>query len=164
MGRKVDWLFAHGDVKLGFGEAGKNDDATKKLIDGSFKMPKLMKSMFNNLCRKPSIVNKISIPTFLVMGKYIVCCCLLYSVSHLLFALLGRELTYKIMDCPGGYVCRINSLPPHSFPTKEINAVNLTPVLELILRAKALMENNLDVYDKAYFQHVLCLHNHIFHL
>lgn len=112
-------------------------------------MPKVMKSMFNNLCRKPSIVNTISIPTFLVMGKYIICSCLLNSVSHLIFFLLGHDLTYKIMDCPVGYVCRINSLLPHSFPTKESNAVNLIPVLELILRAKSLMENNLDMYDKA---------------
>lgn len=128
MGRKVDWLFKSCNVELGCGEASKNEDSTKMLSDGSFKMPKVMKGMLYKLCQSQEIKQKISIPSFLVMDK---------------------TLFFKIMDCPGGYVCRINTLPSRSFPCKEIDVVCfLLPLLDLVLRTRLMMENNYEIYKE----------------
>lgn len=66
-GRKIDWIFKREDIELRCGEAAKDMNQTKMLLDGGFKMPKVMKSMFSGLCQSsPSSVMDISVPGFLV--------------------------------------------------------------------------------------------------
>lgn len=53
-------------------ECGKNgSNSTKELSDGMFKIPIVMKDMFNSLAKKsPSLVRDITISSLMIMGKY----------------------------------------------------------------------------------------------
>lgn len=66
-GRRIDWIFKRDDTELGCGEAAKDMNRTKMLLDGGFKMPKVIKSMFSSLCQSAHIsVKKIVVPRFMV--------------------------------------------------------------------------------------------------
>lgn len=121
-GRKIDWIFKQDETALGCGEAAKNRDHTKTLLDGGFKMPKVMKSMFATLSESaPEYVRDLTVPGFLVTQMSVV---------------------EKVMDAPSGYVCRVNSLPARPFPSSEKEVIPLLiPILRQILKAKMSMES-----------------------
>lgn len=80
-GRKIDWIFKQDSTELGCGEAAKSNDPTKMLLDGGFKMPKVMKSMFSSLSESASDRTKdLKIHGFLVTRE---CLCLSMFVNHL---------------------------------------------------------------------------------
>lgn len=72
MGRKVDMVYKLQPNEYGCMEYGKDENnSTKELSDGMFKIPIIMKDMFNSLAKKtPSLVNDITISSLMIMGKY----------------------------------------------------------------------------------------------
>ncbi|KAG1382161.1 hypothetical protein G6F61_002521 [Rhizopus arrhizus] len=88
---------------------------TKQLMDGGFKIPKILKDMFVNLANSsPDKVREI-----VTVG---------YQVMETKFALLT-------MDSPAGAVCRINHLHPLQFPDDpELITKQLLPILETVCK------------------------------
>lgn len=94
---------------------------TKQLMDGGFKIPKILKDMFVNLANSsPDKVREI-----VTVG---------YQVMETKFALLT-------MDSPAGAVCRINHLHPLQFPDDpELITKQLLPILETVYRSRLIIE------------------------
>ncbi|KAI9272206.1 hypothetical protein EDC94DRAFT_638785 [Helicostylum pulchrum] len=69
MGRKVDMVYKLQPNEYGCMEYGKDEsNSTKELSDGMFKIPIIMKDMFNSLAKKtPSLVNDITISSLMIM-------------------------------------------------------------------------------------------------
>ncbi|KAI8887828.1 hypothetical protein K501DRAFT_150933, partial [Backusella circina FSU 941] len=84
-----NFLFKCKKMELGCAECGRMDvlNSTKELMDGSFKLPKVLKDMFMNyLAALPSLVRK------------------LYVIG---FILMETKLTLTMLDSPAGYVSRV---------------------------------------------------------
>lgn len=57
--------------EFGCMECGRYNDSTKKLSNGMFKIPVVMKDIFNSIVKVvPFKVNDITISSLLIMGKY----------------------------------------------------------------------------------------------
>ncbi|KAG2233104.1 hypothetical protein INT48_005848 [Thamnidium elegans] len=69
MGRKVDKVYKLEPNEYGCMECGKDgNNSTKELSDGMFKIPIIMKDMFNSLAKKtPSLVNDVTISSLMIM-------------------------------------------------------------------------------------------------
>ncbi|KAI9259537.1 hypothetical protein BDA99DRAFT_95318 [Phascolomyces articulosus] len=90
IGNKTDIRFATEVFEFGTVEAGKESNITSKktIIESGFKIPKILKDMFIQLLKEsPTSVREIK--TF---G----------------FTLSGISMLPQILDCPQGYVCRMN--------------------------------------------------------
>lgn len=70
IGRKVDLLYKRQQLEYGCCECGVNDNQTKELYDGSFKMMKVLKDMLYNLHKTaPNSVREFTLIGFLMFGK-----------------------------------------------------------------------------------------------
>ncbi|GAN06832.1 hypothetical protein MAM1_0137c06322 [Mucor ambiguus] len=122
MGRKVDMVYKLQPNEYGCMECGKDENnSTKELSDGMFKIPIIMKDMFNSLAKKtPSLVNDITISSLMIMET---------------------KISLIIMDSPGGNVCRISRLKPLYFPVCSLNFMSsLVSIMKLVYTARLNME------------------------
>ncbi|KAI7900632.1 uncharacterized protein BX663DRAFT_151916 [Cokeromyces recurvatus] len=122
MGRKVDMVYKLQPNEYGCMECGKDENnSTKELSDGMFKIPIIMKDMFNSLAKKtPSLVNDITISSLMIMET---------------------KISLIIMDSPGGNVCRISRLKPLYFPVSSLNFMSsLVSIMKLVYTARLNME------------------------
>ncbi|KAK4515609.1 uncharacterized protein ATC70_010560 [Mucor velutinosus] len=124
-GRKVDLEFKSADTEYGLAECSRyhslND--TKQLMDGGFKMPKIMKEMIYQLVKKrsPQSFRDVSVIGFLP--------------SELNLSLL-------LLDIPDGYVCRISHRHPLKYPDDEDSIAKEFPqILKVVYQSRLLMEN-----------------------
>ncbi len=70
-GRKMDMIFNADQMEYGCLECGRfnNLNSTKELMDGSFKLPVVMKEMFVNLCNaSPTLINDLHVVAFMILG------------------------------------------------------------------------------------------------
>ena len=70
MGRRTDTTYIGGDdVELGCLEINKTNNQTKELLDGSIKMPTVMRDMLMKLVEEsPTLVNELHILGYVIMG------------------------------------------------------------------------------------------------
>jgi hypothetical protein len=69
-GRKLDLVFFRQLLEYGCCECGRDDDQTKELYDGGFKMAKVLKDMLYALYQKsPYVLRDLSLPGFLLFSK-----------------------------------------------------------------------------------------------
>ncbi|KAI9478905.1 MAG: hypothetical protein EXX96DRAFT_572676 [Benjaminiella poitrasii] len=121
-GRKVDFIFYRQLLEYGCCECGRNDDQTKKLKDGIFKMARVLKDMLYSLYKKS--------PESL---------CGLTLVGFLLFE---TKFTMVLYDAPAGYICRISHTKTTDLPEEADDICNeLLPILEAVYRARLTMES-----------------------
>ncbi|KAI9364102.1 hypothetical protein BD770DRAFT_309044, partial [Pilaira anomala] len=98
-GHKMDMIFKNESGEFGCAECGRFYDlnSTKELMDGSFKLPKIMKDMLAHVCNDaPSSIRKLEIAGFMI---------------------LENKITLISLDVPAGYTCRINRFESLYFPT-----------------------------------------------
>ncbi|KAG1422283.1 hypothetical protein G6F58_003370 [Rhizopus delemar] len=122
MGRKVDMVYKLQPNEYGCMECGKDENnSTKELSDGMFKIPIIMKDIVNSLAKKTSsLVNDITISSLMIMGT---------------------KISLIIMDSPGGNVCRISRLKPLYFPVCPLNFMSsLVSIMKLVYTARLNME------------------------
>lgn len=72
MGRRVDMVYKLQPNEYGYMEYGRfESNSTKELSDRMFKIPIVMKDMFNSIAKiAPSLVNEFIISSLMIMGKY----------------------------------------------------------------------------------------------
>lgn len=71
-GRKVDLIMMKDRDEYGCAEASKflNDNETKVMMDGGFKMPKVLKDMLNQMAKQaPELLGELTVPGFVLTGK-----------------------------------------------------------------------------------------------
>ncbi|KAI8077093.1 hypothetical protein BDF21DRAFT_445102 [Thamnidium elegans] len=122
MGRKVDKVYKLEPNEYGCMECGKDgNNSTKELSDGMFKIPIIMKDMFNSLAKKtPSLVNDVTISSLMIMET---------------------KISLIIMDSSGGNVCRVSRLKPLYFPVCPFNFMSsLISIMKLVYTARLNME------------------------
>ncbi|KAG2221872.1 hypothetical protein INT45_012516, partial [Circinella minor] len=128
MGRRTNTNYIGGDgVELECLEVGKASDQTKEFMDGSIKMPIVMRDMLLKLAGKsPVLVNELHVLRYVIMGN---------TISS-----LG-------MDIPrSGYVTRSRCIKPVASPdSNESFVMHIGPLLELASIEKAIAE---DTYSK----------------
>ncbi|KAI9466435.1 hypothetical protein BDB00DRAFT_872194 [Zychaea mexicana] len=127
MGRRTDTTYIGGNgVELGCLEIGRTNDQTKEFIDGSIKMPMVMRDMLLKLVEEnPALVNQLHILGYLIMGD---------------------KVSLMDMDIPDGYVTRIRRTKQVAYPDSSKNfIVHIGPLLELAAIGKEIVE---DTYKK----------------
>ncbi|KAI7858785.1 hypothetical protein BDC45DRAFT_564895 [Circinella umbellata] len=127
MGRRTDTSYiGGGDVELGCLEIGKASDQTKEFMDGSIKMPIVMRDMLLKLVEESqALVNELHTLGYVIMGN---------------------KISLLDMDIPGGYVTRIRRTKPKTYPNSSENfVVRIGPLLDLAVIGKAIVE---DTYNK----------------
>ncbi|KAI8048223.1 hypothetical protein BDF21DRAFT_433586 [Thamnidium elegans] len=94
---------------------------TEQLLDGGFKMSKVLKDMFVNLSNSsPDKVRDI-----VTVG----------------YQLMETKFTLSIMDSPAGSVCRINHLYPLQFPDDpQLITKQLLQISEVVYRSRLIIE------------------------
>ncbi|CAO3643431.1 unnamed protein product [Cunninghamella blakesleeana] len=111
--------------ELGCGEVGinNNDNCTKELNDGKFKLPKILKEMLLQLITfSPSNVNKLK-----TVG----------------YSIMGTKINMIYMDIPKGYICRISRSKPLYFPTISSQLIRMMiPLLSLSWNGKKIMNES----------------------
>ncbi|KAI7859393.1 hypothetical protein BDC45DRAFT_475199 [Circinella umbellata] len=130
MGRRTDTTYIGGDgVELGCLEIGKTNNQTKELMDGSIKMPVVMRDMLMKLVEEtPSLVNKLHILGYMIMGN---------------------KVSLLDMDIPDGYVTRIRRTKPATYPHGSKNfAVRIAPLLQLAAIGKKIVEDTFEIYSE----------------
>lgn len=72
MGRSVDMVYKLQPNEYGCMEYGRfESNSPKELSDRMFKIPIVMKDMFNSIAKiAPSLVNEFIISSLMIMGKY----------------------------------------------------------------------------------------------
>ncbi|KAI9354383.1 hypothetical protein BD770DRAFT_367469 [Pilaira anomala] len=123
-GHKMDMIFKNESGEFGCAECGRFYDlnSTKKLMEGSFKLPKIMKDMLAHVCNDaPTNIRKLEIAGFII---------------------LENKITLMSLDVPAGYTCRINCFESFFFPTTSTSiARRFLAILELVCRARLIMES-----------------------
>ncbi|KAI9484340.1 hypothetical protein BDB00DRAFT_153947 [Zychaea mexicana] len=123
MGRRTDTTYIGGNgVELGCLEIGRTNDQTKEFIDGSIKMPMVMRDMLLKLVEEnPALVNQLHILGYLIMGD---------------------KVSLMDMDIPDGYVTRIRRTKQVAYPDSSKNfIVRIGPLLELAAIGKEIVED-----------------------
>lgn len=144
---KVDILFKRFTYELGCAKVGDHDVLViddQYLNDGMLNLPKTLRNMLCSLVEvNPCKINE------------------LYTIG---FLMMGLDLELLIMNVPAGKtITRVNRTKRLSFPTtaKSIR-LDLLPLLELTLVAKALMENLMRIIDERKRKAVVLDTNEIF--
>jgi hypothetical protein len=72
MGRRIDMVYKVQPNEYGCMECGRfESNSTKEFSDGMFKIPIVMKDMFNSIAKiAPSLVNEFTISSLMIMGEY----------------------------------------------------------------------------------------------
>ncbi|KAG2222833.1 hypothetical protein INT45_000448 [Circinella minor] len=115
----ADTTYIGGDgVELGCLEIGKTNIQTKELMDGSIKMPVVMRDMLMELVEETTpLVNKLHILGYVIMGN---------------------KVSLLDMDIPDGYVTRIRRTKPATYPHSSKNfAVRFAPFEQEISLSEA---------------------------
>ncbi|KAI9496365.1 hypothetical protein BDB00DRAFT_810188 [Zychaea mexicana] len=125
---KPNLLLIKQEIEYGCAEhCGFNNAIKKELFGKWLKLPKIMKDMFSRCCRKLDD-DEDGIRRLKIVG---------FAHNHLRFQLLT-------MDSPAGYVCRVSKYKEYEVPLSATKIESqLIPILQLILKAKALVKANI---------------------
>lgn len=118
-GRKLDMVFKRNSEEYGLTECSRyhQSNDTKQLMDGGFKMPKILKDMFVNLVG--SCPDKVR------------------NIETIGYQLMETKFILFTMDSPAGVVCRINHLYPLKFPDDpDLITKQLLQILEVVYRSR----------------------------
>ncbi|KAG1644675.1 hypothetical protein G6F44_002587 [Rhizopus delemar] len=130
MGRSVDMVYKLQPNEYGCMEYGRfESNSPKELSDRMFKIPIVMKDMFNSIAKiAPSLVNEFIISSLMIMET---------------------KISLIIMDSPMGHVCHISRLKPQYFPVCSVDFMNLlVSVMKLVYTARLSMENTFSLVAK----------------
>ncbi|KAI9492362.1 hypothetical protein BDB00DRAFT_765640 [Zychaea mexicana] len=120
---RPDLLLIKDGLEYGCSEVGKSEDVVankKEVVETYLHSPKTMKDLFNRISQEVNhdlqITRKLKI----------VC-----------FHNTGRRMKLSVMDCPDGYVCRVQETEEYKIPMSvECLAAQIIPMLTLTLQAK----------------------------
>ncbi|KAG2217724.1 hypothetical protein INT45_001267 [Circinella minor] len=114
--------FQHG-FEYGCSEVGKSEDVVaskKEVVETYLHSPKTMKDLFDRITQEADYDLQI-------IGKLKIVC----------FNNTGLRMKLSVMDCPKGYVCRVQETEEYKIPTSVKSlAAQIIPMLTLTLQAK----------------------------
>ncbi|KAI9273125.1 hypothetical protein BDA99DRAFT_284589 [Phascolomyces articulosus] len=120
---RPDLLLIKDDFDYGCSEVGKSEDVVankKELVETYLHSPKTMKDLFSR------ITQEVDHDLQITRKLKIVC-----------FNNTGRRMKLSVMDCPKGYVCRVQETEEYKIPTSVKSlAAQIIPILTLTLQAK----------------------------
>ncbi|RUP46190.1 hypothetical protein BC936DRAFT_147238 [Jimgerdemannia flammicorona] len=149
VGHRGDWVLrsvGNGDRdEFGVGEAAKqwtDNFSTKFMKEAGLKVPKALKDMLTKLMRKadwkPELCSRMQTVGIIHSGEYFMTKLNRNEVGMLTCYLLfiGLIMMPIFMDCPGGFVCRIQRGEIMEVPNCEERITALLPILAEILNIK----------------------------
>ncbi|KAF7723901.1 hypothetical protein EC973_001524 [Apophysomyces ossiformis] len=127
VGQKVDMIVRFVAEEFACAEAGRDSNGTtKELVEGMLKCPKSLRDMIFKL----ATLNPSEVHDIVTFG----------------FVFMGLKMTCLTMDCPAGYVCRLQRLGPILYPESEQTFVaRITSLILTVWRIKAMMKRSLAV-------------------
>ncbi|KAI8137289.1 hypothetical protein BJV82DRAFT_358550 [Fennellomyces sp. T-0311] len=147
---RPDLLLIKDGFEYGCSEVSKSMDLVptkKEIVETGLHNPKTMKDLFDRMTNEAEhdleFARKLQIVCFNNTGKKPpLCIHLKYSFTKPKLPIIGCRMKLCVMDCPGGYVCRVQETDEYKISTKIQSLVSeVIPMLILTLQAKTIVRN-----------------------